>query len=103
MNRELPARRRAAPGSSRCPSPTSRSGPGRRGRRRASSAPLTQRYPTNWELSAARAINVARYLEKQGIEPTKLSAAAFGEVADNTTLEGRAKNRRIEIVLVPKE
>ena len=68
--------------------------------------PLTQRYPTNWELSAARAINVARYLQKQGIEPTKLSAAAFGEyksVADNATLEGRGKNRRIEIVLVPKE
>ena len=51
-------------------------------------------------------INVARYLQKQGIEPTKLSAAAFGEfktVADNATAEGRAKNRRIEIVLVPKE
>ena len=68
--------------------------------------PLTQRYPTNWELSAARAINVARYLQKQGIEPAVLSAAAFGEfrsVADNATPEGRAKNRRIEIVLVPKD
>ena len=68
--------------------------------------PLTQRYQTNWELSAARAINVARYLQKQAIEPANLSAAAFGEfkpVADNMTPEGRAKNRRIEIVLVPKE
>ncbi len=68
--------------------------------------PLMQRYPTNWELSAARAINVARYLQKQGIEPATLSAAAFSEfksVADNATAEGRAKNRRIEIVLVPKE
>ena len=68
--------------------------------------PLTQRYPTNWELSAARAINVARYLQKQGIEPTRLSAAAYSEfksVADNATPEGRARNRRIEIVLVPKE
>ena len=67
---------------------------------------LTQRYQTNWELSAARAINVARYLQKQAIEPANLSAAAFGEfkpVADNMTPEGRAKNRRIEIVLVPKE
>jgi chemotaxis protein MotB len=67
---------------------------------------LTQRYPTNWELSAARAINVARYLEKQAIEPEALSAAAFGSfkpVADNGTVEGRAKNRRIEIVLVPKD
>jgi len=52
--------------------------------------PLTQRYPTNWELSAGRAINVARYLQKQGIESGSLSAAAFGEfkpVADNATLE----------------
>ena len=68
--------------------------------------PLTQRYPTNWELSAARAINVARYLQKQGIEPGSLSSAAFGEfkpVADNASFEGRAKNRRIEIVLVPKD
>jgi chemotaxis protein MotB len=67
---------------------------------------LAQRYTTNWELSAARAINVARYLQKQGIEPANLSATAFGEfksVADNAMPEGRAKNRRIEIVLAPKE
>src|SRR5205823_14995744 len=67
---------------------------------------LTQRYPTNWELSAARAINIARYLQKQGVDPANLSSAAFGEfkpVADNVTPEGRAKNRRIEIVLLPKE
>jgi chemotaxis protein MotB len=67
---------------------------------------LVQRYPTNWELSAARAITVARYLQKQAINPSLLSAAGFGEfkpVADNATLEGRAKNRRIEIVLVPKD
>jgi chemotaxis protein MotB len=67
---------------------------------------LAQRYPTNWELSAARAINVARYLQKEAINPALLSAAGFGEfkpVADNATVEGRAKNRRIEIVLVPKE
>ena len=70
------------------------------------SGSLAQRYPTNWELSAARAINVARYLQKQAIDPTLLSAAGFGEfkpVADNDTVEGRAKNRRIEIVLVPKD
>ena len=67
---------------------------------------LAQRYPTNWELSAARAINVARYLQKESINPAFLSAAGFGEfkpVADNATVEGRAKNRRIEIVLVPKD
>jgi chemotaxis protein MotB len=70
------------------------------------SGTLAQRYPTNWELSAARAINVARYLQKQAIDPTLLSAAGFGEfkpVAANDTVEGRAKNRRSEIVLVPKD
>jgi chemotaxis protein MotB len=70
------------------------------------SGSLAQRYPTNWELSAARAINVARYLQKQAINPSHLSAAGFGEfkpVSDNATVEGRAKNRRIEIVLVPKD
>lgn len=70
------------------------------------SGTLAQRYPTNWELSAARAINVARYLQKQAINPATLSAAGFAEfkpVADNATVEGRAKNRRIEIVLVPKD
>ena len=67
---------------------------------------LAQRYPTNWELSAARAINVTRFLQDQGIDPGNLSAAAYGEwkpVAANDTAEGRAKNRRIEIILVPKE
>jgi len=67
---------------------------------------LAQRYPTNWELSAARAINVARYLQDEGIDPGQLSAVAYGEwkpVAENDTPEGRAKNRRIEIVLVPIE
>ncbi|MGB7631465.1 MAG: OmpA family protein [Candidatus Deferrimicrobium sp.] len=67
---------------------------------------LAQRYPTNWELSAARAINVARYLQDEGIDPGQLSAVAYGEwkpVAGNDTPEGRAKNRRIEIILVPKE
>ena len=67
---------------------------------------LAQRYPTNWELSAARAINVARYLQDEGIDPGQLSAVAYGEwkpVATNDTAEGKAKNRRIEINLVPKE
>lgn len=67
---------------------------------------LARRYPTNWELSAARAINVTRYLQQQGIDPTLLSAVGYGEykpVAPNDSDEGRAKNRRIEIVLVAKE
>jgi chemotaxis protein MotB len=67
---------------------------------------LAKRYPTNWELSAARAINVARYLQDQGIDPGQLSAVAYGQwkpVATNDTAVGKAKNRRIEIILVPKE
>jgi chemotaxis protein MotB len=68
---------------------------------------LARRYPTNWELSAARATTVARYLqEKTGIDPTVLSATGYGEyhpVDSNEAEEGRARNRRIEIVLVPKE
>ncbi len=70
-------------------------------------AELGKRYPTNWELSAARATTVARYLqEKTGIDPGFLSATGYGEyqpVAPNETEEGRARNRRIEIVLVPME
>jgi chemotaxis protein MotB len=67
---------------------------------------LAKRYPTNWELSAARAINVTRFLQEQGVDPTQLSAVAHGEwepVADNATPEGRAKNRRIEINLVERD
>jgi chemotaxis protein MotB len=67
---------------------------------------LTAKYATNWELSAARAINVTRFLQKQGLDPMILTAAAYGEykpVAPNDSEEGKAKNRRIEIVLVAKE
>jgi len=67
---------------------------------------LAKQYPTNWELSAARALTVVRYLETQGLDPHKLAAVAFGEhrpVAENDTPEGRARNRRIAIVLQPEE
>lgn len=67
---------------------------------------LARIFPTNWELSAARAINVAKFLQQKGIDPRNLSAAAFAEhkpVADNSSKEGKAKNRRIEITLVPKD
>jgi chemotaxis protein MotB len=69
---------------------------------------LTLKYPTNWELSAARAINVTRYLQAQGVDPHMLSAVAFGEYqpkpeANNATEDGRASNRRIEIILVAKD
>lgn len=68
---------------------------------------LKNKYPSNWELSTARATVVARYLQDQAkIDPKKLVAAGYGEfrpVASNDTPENRALNRRIEIVLVPKE
>lgn len=67
---------------------------------------LARAFPSNWELSAARAINVARYLQRLGVDAALLSAAAYGEyrpVSENDTAEGRTKNRRIEIVLVPRD
>ena len=70
------------------------------------SGALSRQFPTNWELSAARAITVTKYLQQQGLDPAILSAAAFAEykpVADNSTKEGQAKNRRIEITLVAKD
>jgi chemotaxis protein MotB len=70
------------------------------------SGTLAKRFPTNWELSAARAINVTRFLQEQGIDPDVLSAVAYGEykpISDNETPEGRAMNRRIEIILIPRE
>ncbi len=66
---------------------------------------LAKRFPTNWELSAARATNVARFLQDQcAVDPTSLSAIAFSEYkprASNDTEEGRRANRRIEILLGP--
>lgn len=66
---------------------------------------LKKRFPTNWELSTARATEVVRYLQEAGgINPTLLSATGYGEnqpVAPNDTDEGKHKNRRIEIVLLP--
>ena len=61
---------------------------------------------SNWGLSAARAVNVVRFLEDQvGLDSGRLSAVGYGEhrpVASNDTPTGRSRNRRIEIVLVPK-
>jgi len=62
--------------------------------------------PSDWELSAGRAINVARYLQLQGIDPAIISAAAYSEykpVANNGQREGRSRERRIEITLAPKD
>ena len=67
------------------------------------SAELKKRFPSNWELSTARAAAVVRFLQGQvGIEPERLSARGYSfyrPVAPNTTDEGRHQNRRIEIIL----
>ncbi|MBI3074517.1 MAG: OmpA family protein [Deltaproteobacteria bacterium] len=63
------------------------------------------KWPTNWELSAARAAAVVRFLAENGVEPQNLSAAGLAEfqpVAANDTEDGRRENRRIEIILVPR-
>ena len=64
--------------------------------------PVARRYPSNWELAAARASSVVRLMIELGVEPDRLKAvsrAEFAPVASNDTDEGRAKNRRIEIQL----
>jgi chemotaxis protein MotB len=62
-------------------------------------------YPTNWELSTSRALAVVHFLQDEvGIGAERLSGAGYGEyqpAATNETLEGKAVNRRIEIVLLP--
>lgn len=66
---------------------------------------LARRFPTNWELSAARATNVVRFLQDQAkLDPTLLSASAHAEFrprGSNDTEAGRRLNRRIEILLIP--
>ncbi len=66
---------------------------------------LAATFPTNWELSVARAVNVVRFLqEKANVPARRLVAAGYGEthpVASNATPKGRARNRRIEILLIP--
>jgi chemotaxis protein MotB len=60
------------------------------------------RFPSNWELSAARAGAVARYFQGTGLPPARMAATGYAEhrpLADNATAEGRAKNRRVEIFL----
>jgi chemotaxis protein MotB len=63
-------------------------------------------YPTSWHLGAARAANVAQYLqEKCGMDPRQLVATSLGEFhprADNSTKEGQAQNRRVEFVLIAR-
>ncbi len=66
---------------------------------------LQSTFPSNWELSVARATNVVRYLQEVGIPPERMVPSGRGEydpVAPNDTPEGRQKNRRIEIMLIDK-
>ncbi len=62
----------------------------------------TRRFPSNWELSTARAVNVLRFLtQRGGVRPDKLSAAGYGKyqpLTDNDSAAHRARNRRVEIV-----
>jgi chemotaxis protein MotB len=63
-------------------------------------------FPSNWELSAARALAVVHFLQDGGVDPTRISGAGHAEfqpISTNETPEGRSLNRRIEIVLVPLE
>ena len=66
---------------------------------------LQATFPTNWDLSVARATNVVRYLQEVGIPPERMvpsGRAEYDPVAPNDTPEGRQKNRRIEIMLLDK-
>lgn len=62
----------------------------------------TAQFPTNWELSAARAASIVRMLAMDGVDPSRMAAVGYGEfqpVADNATAEGRARNRRVVLVV----
>ena len=67
---------------------------------------LAKRFPTNWELAAARAARVVRLLEGAGVPGDRLAAVSLGQnepIAPNDTADNRTLNRRIEIRLLPKE
>ena len=63
----------------------------------------TVAFPSNWELSAGRAASVVHLFTKEGVDPQRMAAIGFGEyrpAADNSTSEGRNKNRRVVIVIL---
>lgn len=62
----------------------------------------SERFPSNWELSSARAVTVARYFQGLGLPPERIAATGYGEyhpIGDNASADGREKNRRVEIFL----
>jgi chemotaxis protein MotB len=69
--------------------------------------PIRKLFASNWELSTARALAAVHFLtEKAGVDPRRVGAAGYGEyrpIADNSTAEGRARNRRIAITILPDE
>ena len=69
--------------------------------------PIRSRFASNWELSTARALAAVHFLtERAGLDPRRVGAVGYGEyrpIADNATAEGRAKNRRIAITILPDE
>ncbi len=69
--------------------------------------PIRARFSSNWELSAARALAAVHFLtEKAGLDPRRVGAVGYGEyrpIADNSTAEGRARNRRIALPILPDE
>jgi len=69
--------------------------------------PIRSRFASNWELSTARALAAVHFLtEKAAVDPHRVGAVGYGEfrpIADNATAEGRAKNRRIAITILPDE
>ncbi|MGB0127794.1 MAG: flagellar motor protein MotD [Rhodocyclaceae bacterium] len=63
---------------------------------------VTAQFPSNWELSVVRASSVVRLFVDAGVQPRNLTATGYGEqrpVADNTTPEGRARNRRVSVLI----
>ena len=69
--------------------------------------PMRNRFNSNWELSTARALAAVHFLtEKAGVDPRRVGAVGYGEfrpIADNVTADGRARNRRIAITILPDE
>jgi chemotaxis protein MotB len=64
----------------------------------------TKKFPSNWELSTQRAVAVVKFLQQMGVTPTQLSAAGYSEympATSNDSEDGKAQNRRIEIILMP--
>jgi len=66
----------------------------------------SKQFPSNWELSATRAVNTVLYLTKKGVDPERMAAVGLADtkpIFSNKTVSARAMNRRIEIVLIPSK